>query len=183
MKISMSIRVAAAATMAGVALGVTAPLASATEAKHQREAATTQAAQQFQRDTGVPEIQTDGLDDRLAELPENRTMEQVVEAMYPGDKQAQAVTLQVLRGEEPVQAGAATKGFWGTAWKYTKCVAAVGAAFIPATKAYKAIKGLGGVKEAAKLLVGAGNVKDFKKAAGNAALDILGISAIQTNCF
>ncbi|MEU2793975.1 hypothetical protein [Streptomyces sp. NPDC007100] len=183
MKISTSIRVAAASTMAAVALGVTAPLASATQAEHQREAATVQAAEQFQRAADVPQIQTDGLDDRLAALPENRTMEQVVEAMYPGDKQAQTVTLQALRGEEAPPEGATTKGFWGTAWKYTKCVAAVGAAFIPATKAYKAIKGLGGVKEAAKLLVGAGNKKDFMKAAGNAALDILGIGAIQSNCF
>jgi hypothetical protein len=73
--------------------------------------------------------------------------------------------------------------WWNTVWKYTKCVAAVGAAFIPATKAYKAIKGLGGVVDAAKLLVKAGSVADFKRAAGGAALNILGVSAIQSNCF
>ncbi|MGF1431682.1 hypothetical protein [Kitasatospora sp. LaBMicrA B282] len=73
--------------------------------------------------------------------------------------------------------------WWNTAWKYTKCVAAVAAAFIPASKAYKAIKGLGGVADAARLLVKAGSAAEFKQAAGNAALNILGISAIQSNCF
>src|SRR4051812_28914400 len=127
-KVSMSIRVAAASTMAAVALGVTAPLASATEAKHEREVATTQAAQQLQQDAGVPKIKTDGLDERLAALPQNRTMEQVVGAMYPGDKQAQTAALQALRGEKKPAGGIAPMSFWGDAWKYTKCVAAVGAA-------------------------------------------------------
>ncbi|MGW2320103.1 hypothetical protein [Streptomyces sp. NPDC001680] len=181
MKISMPIRVAAASTMAAVALGVAAPLASATEAKHEREAATTQAAQQFQQDTGVPQIKTDGLDDRLAALPANRTMEQVVAAMYPGDKQAQTEALQALRGDQGITV--TPRSWWGDAWKYTKCVAAVGAAFIPGAKAYKAIKELGGVAEAAKLLWVSRDIKAFKAAAGNAALDILGVAAIQSYCF
>ncbi|MFE3187108.1 hypothetical protein ACFXKR_40660 [Streptomyces violascens] len=183
MKISMPIRVAAASTMAAVALGVTAPLASATEARHERAAATTQAAQQLQQDAGVPKIKTEGLDDRLAALPQSRTMEQVVAAMYPGDKQAQTAALQALRGEKAPAGGIAPMSFWGDAWKYTKCVAAVGAAFIPASKAYKAIKGLGGVAEAAKLLWVSKDMAAFKAAAGNTALDILGVSAIQANCF
>ena len=110
-------------------------------------------------------------------------MEQVVGAMYPGDKQAQTAALQALRGEKAPAEGIAPMGFWGDAWKYTKCVAAVGAAFIPASKAYKAIKGLGGVAEAAKLLWVSKDMAAFKAAAGNTALDILGIAAIQSNCF
>lgn len=76
-----------------------------------------------------------------------------------------------------------SRGVLEASWKYTKCVAAVGAAFIPIGKAYKAIKGLGGVVKAAKLLLRAGNKEDFKRVAGNLALDILGVAAIQANCF
>lgn len=76
-----------------------------------------------------------------------------------------------------------SRGVLEASWKYTKCVAAVGAAFIPIGKAYKEIKGLGGVVKAAKLLLRAGNKEDFKRVAGNLALDILGVAAIQANCF
>ncbi|MGA5133173.1 hypothetical protein QZH56_12375 [Streptomyces olivoreticuli] len=181
----MPIRVAAASVMAAVALGVTAPLASASQAHHERAAATVEAAHGFEQSTGVPEIQTEGLDDRLAALPKERTMEQVVEALYPGDKSAQALTLRVLHGQSAEQArtDVVAFGWWDTTWKYTKCVAAVGAAFIPTSKAYKAIKELGGVTEAAKLLIVSRDMNAFKRAAGNAALDILGVSAIQSNCF
>ncbi|MBT0566293.1 hypothetical protein [Williamsia sp. CHRR-6] len=78
---------------------------------------------------------------------------------------------------------AGSKGVFDTGWKYVKCVAAVGAAFIPFSRAYAAIKGLGGVVEAAKLLIKAGSVAEFRKIGGNLALDILGIAAIQNNCF
>ncbi|WP_226358786.1 hypothetical protein [Pseudonocardia sp. ICBG601] len=76
-----------------------------------------------------------------------------------------------------------SRGFWGTTWKYTVCAAAIGAAFIPANKAYQAIKGLGGVAKAAKLLIKAGNKEDAKKILGNVALEILGVATIQKNCF
>ncbi|MEU7134413.1 hypothetical protein [Streptomyces sp. NPDC046261] len=68
--------VAATSVMAAVALGVTAPLASASQAKHDRAIATTQAAHSVESAVGVPKIQTEGLDDRLAALPKERTMEQ-----------------------------------------------------------------------------------------------------------
>ncbi|MFJ8478358.1 hypothetical protein [Kitasatospora sp. NPDC094011] len=73
--------------------------------------------------------------------------------------------------------------FWDTTWKYTKCVAAVAAAFVPAGKAFSAIKGLGGVAETVKLLWGASKASDFLAIGGSAAAEILGISSIQTNCF
>jgi hypothetical protein len=50
-------------------------------------------------------------------------------------------------------------------------------------RAYRAVKGLGGVVQATKLLLKAGKKSDFLKMGGNAALEILGVSAIQSNCF
>ncbi|QMU75794.1 hypothetical protein GXW83_08620 [Streptacidiphilus sp. PB12-B1b] len=172
------IRMAATVAVAAMALGVAAPMASATEAAHARS---TRAAAVS---VSVPQIVEAGLDDRLAALPADRTTAQVVAAMYPGDTAAQQLVLAniapaAVTGQHMVR----PMSFWGTAWKYTKCVAAVGAAFIPAGKAYKAIKGLGGVTKAAELLIKAGGVAEFKQAAGNAALNILGVSAIQSNCF
>jgi hypothetical protein len=76
-----------------------------------------------------------------------------------------------------------SKGFFDTGWKYIKCAAAVAAAFIPFGRAYAAIKGLGGVVEAAELLIKAGSAVEFRKIGGNLALDILGIAAIQNICF
>jgi len=67
--------------------------------------------------------------------------------------------------------------------KLAKCVASVTVAFVPAAKAFKAIKELGGVVETAKLLIGAGNAKDFLEIAGGSAAEILGIAGIQDNCF
>ncbi|MEU7134412.1 hypothetical protein [Streptomyces sp. NPDC046261] len=104
----------------------------------------------------------------------------MVEALYPGDKESQAVTLRVLLNGESAQAARAdivAYGWWDTTWKYTKCVAAVGAAFIPTSKACKAIKELGGVAEAAKLLVVSRDIDAFKRAAGNAPLHIHSLPA------
>ncbi|WP_269859690.1 hypothetical protein [Streptomyces sp. RPT161] len=191
------IRMATVAAGAAVLLGVTGPMASATEATHARTAAEHAAAIQLMDNTGVPQIVEQGLDQRLAALPANRTVAQVVAAMYPGDPAAQREALTHIgdiqsAGAADGAAQVSTGGnghlmrpmsFWGDAWKYTKCVAAVGAIFIPAGKAYEAIKGLGGVVEAAKLMIKAGSIAEFKKLGGNAALEILGISTIQSNCF
>ncbi|UOQ94929.1 hypothetical protein MUO14_08385 [Halobacillus shinanisalinarum] len=74
-------------------------------------------------------------------------------------------------------------GFWGNAWKVTKCAAFITAAVVPIFKAYKAVRALGGVRETARLLVGAGNSTDFLQIAGGTAAEIIGISGIQKNCF
>jgi hypothetical protein len=71
----------------------------------------------------------------------------------------------------------------GDLWKIAKCAASVTLAFVPAAKAYKAIKALGGVRETAKLLVKAGNSDDFLTIAGGSAAEILGIAGIEANCF
>lgn len=172
----------ATAVAGSLFLGI-APTAQAAEAPLARQAQVGTAASLSPGSTDaspeVPPIVEAGLDARLAALPADRDLADVLEAMYPGDPAAQqAVAAAIADGSE-----IAFFSFWGTAWKYTKCVAAVGAAFIPASKAYKAIKGLGGVAKAARLLLGAGSRADFLKVAGNSALDILGISAIQSNCF
>lgn len=74
-------------------------------------------------------------------------------------------------------------GFWDKAWQVTKCVAHITLVLVPGTAAYRAVKGLGGIKKTAQLLVGAGNAKDFAKIAGGLASAILGIEGIANNCF
>ncbi|ANU09504.1 hypothetical protein A1A1_11997 [Planococcus antarcticus DSM 14505] len=81
-------------------------------------------------------------------------------------------------GEDVIMAA----GFWGGAWQVTKCAAHLTLAVIPAGAAFKAIKGFGGIKATAQLLVGAGNAKDFTLIAGGAAAEILGIQGIYDNC-
>ncbi|MFE7806931.1 hypothetical protein ACFU51_20125 [Streptomyces sp. NPDC057430] len=192
------IRLGAAAAMTAVLLGATAPMASATEARQARaveQKAAVVALGTSASDLGAPRIVEEGLDERLAALPADRTMEQALEAMYPGDPVAQRAVLAVLNGQaEP--AAPRTEGRaasadgpmmaasgWGTAWKYTKCVAYVAAVFVPGATGFKAIKALGGVKTTAKLLVKAGNADDFLKIAGGAAAEIIGINGIRDNCF
>ena len=69
------------------------------------------------------------------------------------------------------------------AWKWTKCVGAVAVVFVPTAKAYKAIKALGGVKETARLLWGAGSASEFLSITGGVGAEILGVSGVQTYCF
>ncbi|MET9519398.1 hypothetical protein [Streptomyces sp. NPDC002994] len=193
-----TIRLGAAAAMTAMVLGAAAPMASATEAQHVRNAEQTAAAAGLGAaftEVGAPPIVEAGLDDRIAELPANRTMGQVVEAMYPGDKDAQSAVLAFLEGKAGSASPHAASGVasangrmaaasgWGTAWKYTKCVAFVASVFVPGATAFKAIKALGGVKTTAKLLMKAGNSKDFLKIGGGAAAEIIGINGIKDNCF
>lgn len=74
-------------------------------------------------------------------------------------------------------------GFWDTAWQVTKCAAHLTLVVLPAGAAMKAIKGLGGIKKTAQLLVGAGNAKDFATIAGGFAAEIIGIDGVYENCF
>lgn len=70
----------------------------------------------------------------------------------------------------------------GTAWQITKCAGYIAVAIVPASKAYKAVKALGGIRQTASLLVGAGNVRDFLKIAGGVGAEIVGVDGIVTNC-
>lgn len=73
--------------------------------------------------------------------------------------------------------------FWSSVWKYTKCAAALAALAFVGSKIYRAIKDLGGVTSAVRLMLGAGNIHDFIAAAGYAGAAILGISTIRKECF
>lgn len=70
----------------------------------------------------------------------------------------------------------------GTAWQITKCAGYIAVAIVPASKAYKAVKALGGIRQTANLLVGAGNVRDFLKIAGGVGAEIVGVDGVVTNC-
>lgn len=81
-----------------------------------------------------------------------------------------------------------------SAWQVAKCAAAItvaiGSGVFAAAKLVKIkryIKALGGVKEAAKLLLGATTWAEKAKAGGSAlvglASEILGVKEIQDNCF
>lgn len=70
-----------------------------------------------------------------------------------------------------------------TAWKVTKCIAFITVAVLPGTAAFRAIRGLGGIAQAARLLVQAGSAAEFRAVAGNVAAEIIGIAGIQNNCF
>lgn len=74
-------------------------------------------------------------------------------------------------------------GFWSATWKVTKCVASVTLAIVPLAKAGSLVRSLGGIRKTAELLVKAGNWSDLRKVAPALAGEILGISAIATNCF
>lgn len=73
--------------------------------------------------------------------------------------------------------------FWGGAWKTVKCSAAVITAVVPLAKAAKYVKELGGIKDTALLIIKAGSWKDLAKAAPGLASQIIGIAAIENNCF
>ena len=118
------------------------------------------AANQFAEENGEPE------------LPEEFATLVFLDGGYitPGDDDGNPLPL-------------ARSGGLGTAWKVTKCAAHISATVLPAGAAFRAIKGLGGVRKAATLLVKAGNRSDFRKIAGGATAEILGISRIEDNCF
>ena len=73
-------------------------------------------------------------------------------------------------------------GFWGTTWQVTKCAGYLAVAIVPASKAYKAVKALGGMRETAKLLIGAGNATDFLKISGGVGAEIVGVDGVMNNC-
>lgn len=73
-------------------------------------------------------------------------------------------------------------GFWGTTWQITKCAGYLAVAIVPASSAFKAVRALGGMRETAKLLIGAGNATDFIKIAGGVGAEIVGIDGVMNNC-
>jgi RHS repeat-associated protein len=74
-------------------------------------------------------------------------------------------------------------GLFPNPWDIAKCAAAIGGTVFIGAKIYRAVKALGGVKDAAKLLIGAGNVDDAIAAGGAAAAQLTGIVAVKEACF
>lgn len=74
-------------------------------------------------------------------------------------------------------------GFWSATWKVTKCVAVITIAVVPLAKAAKYVKDLGGIRKSAELIVKAGSFSDLKKVAPGFVQEILGVAAIQSECF
>ncbi|MFI8405210.1 hypothetical protein ACIGG5_33895 [Streptomyces sp. NPDC085463] len=162
---------------ASFALGSAAPLAVAAENRSRQSDVTREIIMPLANAVEIPEITERGLDARLESLGEDRSPNALAYTFYPDDTRARQEFIY------QVTSSPLARGFWSSTWKYTKCAAAVAAAFVPAGKAYAAIKALGGVARTVKLLWGAGKLSDFRRIAGGAAAQILGISGIQSYCF
>ncbi|MFL4615351.1 hypothetical protein ACQGR7_23730 [Bacillus sp. Gnz1/3] len=78
--------------------------------------------------------------------------------------------------------GIQSYGFWGSAWQVTKCAGYLSVAILPASKAYKAVKALGGMRETARLLVGAGSATEFLQITAGVGAEIVGIDGVVNNC-
>lgn len=175
-----ALRATAVGVVAAVTLGVAGPMASASEAEHAQSAerkAAAVAVTAVAEEADAPQIVEEGLDERLGALPQNPTTQQVVEAMYPGDKAAQAAALAKLDPQ-----GRQARGFWSTAWKVTKCAGALGA-FVAgnALLVTKAAK-LGGVYRGARLIVQAGGREERLKLLVATFGEVTGISAVVASC-
>ncbi|MFE0256729.1 hypothetical protein [Streptomyces sp. NPDC059010] len=171
--IKTTLRITTVAVATAVALGVAGPLASATEAERARTAETQAAAAE---ESGAPQMVESGPDERLGTLPANPSTQQLVAAMYPGDKAAQEAALAHLQ-QSPL-----LFGFWDTAWKVTKCVGAIGA-FIAgnALLVTKATK-FGGALKGAKLIVLAGNKEERIKLLAAIFGEVTGLTTVATQC-
>lgn len=75
-----------------------------------------------------------------------------------------------------------TRSVGDTAWKVTKCGVALGLAIYPGTKAYKFAKGLGGIKQTARLLVGATTKAEKKKFLIGLGVEVMGIADVEQYC-
>lgn len=74
-------------------------------------------------------------------------------------------------------------GMVSDTWNSMKCGAALGAAFIPGAKAYKAIKAAGGVKKVLSVLAGVDTKKGALSALGSGGSTMFGVKAIKKACF
>ncbi|MFE2412858.1 hypothetical protein ACFXDE_31425 [Kitasatospora sp. NPDC059408] len=192
------LRMAAVTVVTALALGSGAGMASATEQHNVRLAqATVEAhalAQAFEG-TPAPTIVEDGLEDRLADLPEDASLDQVVQAMYPDDEDAQASALAYLTAASDdassddatgtgAPEGAVTPQFWGwgDAWHLAKCVGAVGGFIAGNALAVSKIRKFGGVVKLAKLLIKGKNFEQRMKALLAAFGDISGLGAVASSC-
>ncbi|MBN0043514.1 hypothetical protein JS756_05225 [Streptomyces actuosus] len=148
-------------------------------------------------------IDANGLRDRLAALPATPTAQQIAEAAYPGDADAQAamlpvlanekvrhVTLQNLAAESGEKAPMVAFGWWGKTKFIVGCSAAVAGvliSFVPAgsgvrvARAVKLFKSYG-AKKTATILWRFMKGKHVGSKEREAVKAFIGISAIQKAC-
>lgn len=75
-----------------------------------------------------------------------------------------------------------TRSVGSTTWKITACGAAIALAIYPGTKAYKFVKGLGGARQTAQLLISATTKAEKEKILLGLTQEILGIEAVRQTC-
>jgi len=68
-------------------------------------------------------------------------------------------------------------------WKVVTCVASIAALVGTVGIAARAVRALGGIRETARLLVGAGDAGDFLRITGGVGASLLGFAGIRSNCF
>ncbi|MEC4018286.1 hypothetical protein [Streptomyces sp. H27-D2] len=146
---------------------------------------------------------TDGLRDRLAELPGRPTAEQTAQAMYPGDADAQAAILPTLadegaRSSALLMLGESTGvtnpqaqfGWWDETVYLAKCGAAVGlfllnfvpaGASVKAVRAFRLIKGYG-AKKAASIIWRFVRGKNTTSKERRLVTALFGVSALSAAC-
>lgn len=113
-----------------------------------------------------------GAEDRLAQLPQGASRAQVVQALYPHDAGAQQTILASWDGLSG----------WGTAWKATKCAAALGGFVAGNVALVSKLAKLGGVAKGARLIVQAGNTEERMELLVATFGEVLGLNMIASNC-
>lgn len=191
-----TLHMATVTALAAVTVALAAPMATAAEKQHAVEAQHMQQTQQVKNaQDGIDllaAIEEEGFEDRLLALPVNPSTEQIAEAMYPGNEDAQRAALPILKESEQSAAASRSEavhpdgmvlyGWWDTTKRVTACIGAVGA-FVAGngllvTKAAK----FGGVVKGAKLIAQAGNSTERWKLAVAIFGDVSGISGVVKAC-
>ncbi|MEV0257755.1 hypothetical protein AB0H82_26290 [Streptomyces sp. NPDC050732] len=186
-----SLRISSIVALTAATVAVAAPMATAAEGQHALQARHAQQTQQVKNAQDpidlVAAVEEAGFEERLLALPSNPTPQQVVEAMYPGNPEAQEAALPLLDGSN--QAFASTNpenvvlyGWWDTTKRVAACVGAVGA-FVAgnALLISKAAK-YGGVVKGAKLIAQAGNREERLKLAIAIFGNVTGITGMVKGC-
>lgn len=184
----------AVVALAGLCLGVTAPLAEATESHHSRAAHHAVTAAPFGTlPYDPPPVVEEGLDDRIADLPEEATTEQVVDAMYPGDQTAQGQVLDFLQqtaddngSDDPETAQAKAiqiRSWWSKGWHWAKCVATASAVIAGNWLVITKAKRSGGVIKALRKVFGKKGTREQRLKVAIAAFgDFTGVNQIVSAC-
>lgn len=185
-----NIRISTVVALTAAAVAVAAPMASAAEGEHDIEARhaqqTRQVAEAKDQIDLLAAIEETGFDERLLALPSSPSAQQVVEAMYPGNVDAQRVALPLLI--DPARAGPediesrGLKDWWNKGKRIAACIGAVGT-FVAGNGLLisKAAK-FGGVVKGAKLIAQAGNREERLKLAVAIFGNVSGVAGLAKAC-